>query len=499
VSSYAGARGGGSALSPQQAAHLVHSGQAQGWAAQPGPQSALVACPIPDIFYGGARGGGKTHGFLGKFLTRVLRHGRYIKGIFFRREYKSLEEVQERALEIFPYYGGTWQESKATWRFKNGAFLKLRHLWDVAAARKYQGQQYTDMMVEEMTEWPDPLPLDMVRACLRSEHVPTFFLCNANPGGPGHAWVKRRYIDPAPRGFEPIADPLTELQRVYIPSKLEDNPILFHGDKSYEKRLLLLGAPDLVKAWRHGIWEISSGAYFADVWYPSLQVLDPFPLPEGWRLFRRSFDWGFEKPSAMLCGAIPPEDYRFSQDGVDRIIKRGSLVIFSEWYPLARDHRGEELPNKGRREDADVQGEAIAKFSKGRVFRGCVADPSIFPDKGQKSLYSDLQAGAARVKIPDGSRYSLRLEPADNARVPGWMTLRAMLRAAAVPRAEEPGVYIFSSCKHLVRTLPAVQRDPKDPDDVDTNEEDHLLDALRYLVNSLKKPQTAGSVRVTGY
>ncbi len=111
-----------------------------------------------------------------------------------------------------------------------------------------------------MPNFPDPTPIMKLKATLRSASgVPTGFRCTGNPGGPGHQWVKGRYIDPAPRGYAPIIDDETGLQRVFIPAKVADNPILLDNDPAYVARLKASGSPELVRAWLEGDWDIELG------------------------------------------------------------------------------------------------------------------------------------------------------------------------------------------------------------------------------------------------
>ena len=159
-----------------------------------GPQVALVTSPIEDVFFGGARGGGKTYGMLLSFLRHAETYGGYATGVFFRRVAKNLEEVVQEAHRIFPHFGGRYRKGDNTYVFTSGpcrgARLKFRHLDRADDAQAYQGHAYTWICFEEMTQWPDPAPIDMLRATLRSAHgVRCVFRATGNPGGAGHNWV----------------------------------------------------------------------------------------------------------------------------------------------------------------------------------------------------------------------------------------------------------------------------------------------------------------------
>jgi hypothetical protein len=467
----------------QEALRRVVAREAEGWAPQPGPQAALVACPVHEVFYGGARGGGKTDGMLGIWLNHERRYRQYARGIFFRREYKELEEVLTRSTEIFPHFGARWKDAKAAWLFPSGATLKFRHLWDAKDAQKYQGHQYTLACFEELTQWPSPAPIDMIRATLRSAHgVPVLFRATGNPGGPGHNWVKARYVSPAPLGYKTLLDPKTCLGRVYIPARLRDNPVLTNAQPTYEKQLYGVGSETLVRAWLSGDWDIVAGGFFDDVFSAETHILRPFPLPRTWRL-RRSFDWGSAKPASL---GIWAEADGSEVPGQKQHFPRGSLIRVAELYTVAQDARtGLIKANEGLRLDNRTLGRKLAEISlkvaEGRLYSGCVADPSIWIEAGGKSIYQQLQEGAREAK------HNLLFSKADNYRVPGWQKLREMLQAARATRPEHPGLWVFESCTEWLRTVPVLPRDPRDGDDVDTAAEDHAADETRYAVMSLRR------------
>ena len=239
------------------------------WRPQPGPQECLLTCPITDVLYGGSRGGGKTDGFLGKWGQRYATYGGRLRGLFIRRSYDELDEVVARSLEIYPALGGVWRQQRRTWYFPGGARLKMRSLERDADASKYQGHSYTDIMIDEAGNFPDPSPLNKLRATLRNPHgIPPFYGMSANPGGPGHAWIKERFIDPAPDGLMPIADPITGEVRVYIPSRLEDNRILMEQDPHYRNRIMQSGPAWLVRAWLAGDWNATpEGGLIKAEWF----------------------------------------------------------------------------------------------------------------------------------------------------------------------------------------------------------------------------------------
>src|SRR5262249_34206414 len=217
-------------------------------------------------------------------------------GLFLRRSYPELEEVIRQADALFM----GWKKivDAPTYRAPSGATLSFRALQRDHDADKFQGQAYTWIGFDEATQWPSPEPLDKLRACLRSSEarIRKRMIWTANPGGVGHNWYKARYVDPAP-ALTPFYHEALRTWRVFIPSRLEDNPKLTESDPDYWMRVEAAahGRRDLIKAWRHGEWDIVAGGMFDDLWRPDPHVLPPFPIPSSWPV-DRAFDWGSAEP-----------------------------------------------------------------------------------------------------------------------------------------------------------------------------------------------------------
>ncbi len=431
------------------------------WRPQAGPQKALIDCPLPEIFYGGARGGGKTDGVLGKYALKARRYGKHFNAVFFRRELPMLDDAIERSHEIYGPLGAKWLDQKKTWRFPWGGRLRFRPLERVEDAEKYQGQNLTDACIEEAGQYPDPRPIDRVNGVLRSAHgVPTQLMLTGNPGGPGQSWIKARYIDPAPLGMKVLKRALPNGQEhryVFIPSRVENNRILLESDPGYINRLYLVGSTELVDAWLKGDWNAIEGAFFSE-FSTAKHVIAPIKLPAHWTRFR-AMDWGSAKPFSVGWYAV--------SDGELAQFPRGALIKYREWYGMKAGQ-----PNVGLKLTAEEVGAGIKKLEDAgeRVPTG-VLDPATFDEDGGPSIASRLGVYFSRA---DNKRV------AQNGAMGGWDQLRSRLKG----ENGKPMLYLFSTCVHTIRTLPALQHDQSRPEDVDTESEDHAADETRYACMS---------------
>lgn len=430
------------------------------WRPQAGPQKSLVDCPIPEVLFGGARGGGKTDGILGKWAIKEQRYGRGFNAVFFRKEMPQQDDLIERAKEIYLPLGAHWQEQKRLFVMPQGGRVRFRPLENALDAEKYQGQNLSDAGVEEAGNYSLSAPIDRLFGCLRSSAgVPIQLILTANPGGPGHQWIKQRYVDPAPEGMRILQRPLPNggLHRaVYIPSRVTDNRIMLAQDPGYVDRLHLVGSPNLVKAWLEGDWSVIEGAYFPE-FSMARHVIAPFEIPAHWARIR-SMDWGSAKPFCVLWFAV--------SDGSIARIPRGALVVYREWYGWSGE------PNVGCKMTASAVGEGIRAIEakgepKNSRISDEVLDPAAFSEDGGPSI---------------AERMDLNFRRADNSRVAksgamgGWDQVRERLNGDS----DGPQLFLFSTCTHLIRTLPALQHDATRAEDVDTDAEDHAADALRY-------------------
>jgi hypothetical protein len=432
------------------------------WKPQRGPQQkAIDADWCDELFFGGARGGGKSDFLLGDFLDDIVLGDKW-RGIIFRKTYNELEELQIRAKEIFPDTGAVYKSASSVdypfancWYWPDGATLKMRYLEHERDADGYQGHQYTWIGFDELTNHAAPYGYNKLKACLRNPHnIHGRIRASGNPGGKGHIWVKAYFIDVA-SAFTPFDDPNTGLTRMFIPSKVTDNKYL-KDNKQYIALLKSSGSVELVKAWLDGDWDVVAGAFF-DCWVRDKHVIQPFSIPP---------EWGSSRPFSVGWWTI--------SDGSNHIPKN-SLVRYREWY-------GASEPNVGLKLTAEqVASGILARELKAgelktptQIFDGrpcigySVADPACWKVDGGPSI--------AERMLKEGVIF----RRADNQRINGWDQMRQRF----IGEDDMPMIYTFSTCIDSIRTIPLLQHDENKPEDIDTDMEDHAADEWRYACMS---------------
>jgi len=429
---------------------------APAWQPQLGPQSAAIRARViaDELFFGGARGPGKTQFILGDFLYD-LHQGAAWQGVLFRRTYPELDEVIRSSMEIYPKTGGEYKVGSHTWKWANGAQLSLRHIDTPFDAAHYQGHSYSFIAWDELPNWPDLIAYKRLKATLRGNADNKRVRATGNPGGPGHHAVSDYFqIGENPEGSKLIVDAETGMTRMFIRGRVSDNKILLKNDPMYVQRLKGVGDPELVRAWLEGDWNAMVGGYFST--FRREKVIErPFDVPASWPLFA-GFDYGEADPTAVILGAI---DF----DGVVHII--------GEYYQ----------PNLSASMHAEQVHEMLNtnQYVNGRWPSQILADPSVF----------NRRRGQERANVSPSDLFAQEnvfLTPANNDRINGW---RIITNALTYDR-----IKIFDgAAPNLVRTFPVVPRDLKKPEDI-ARSDDHILDALRYMMvhtyTPIERPKT---------
>jgi hypothetical protein len=462
------------------------------WRALPGSQSVFLRLPHFEALYSGERGAGKTDALLMAFAQHVGRGwGRAWRGILLRAEATQLKDVIEKAASWFP---AVWPDSQLIaggepeYRWATGERLLFRHARTVADYHKYHGHAYPFIAFEELTSgWAFPdVYLRMMSLCRSTAPgMPRMVRATTNPHGPGHGWVKERFIDPAPMG-KTIRDAGTGLTRVAVHARLAENRVLLESDPDYLRRVVASTNGDemLLKAWTQGSWDIVAGGIFSGRWDPEASKLQPFRIPAAWPVYR-AFDWGSSAPYAVGWFAVADGT---KAEGCARTPHRGSVVMLAELYGW------NGRPNEGLKHTNQQIAVAIKEAEAG-IAKTLLSGQAIYPGPADSAIYEVRNGDSIGAEI---ERYGVRFEAANKgpgSRVAGWQKLGGMMLAARKTPMEDAGFFVFDTCRNWLRTTPTLARDLKNPDDVDSTQEDHFGDLTRYFIN--REPGAAvGVVRL---
>ncbi len=452
-----------------------------------------------EIMYGGAAGGGKSH----LFRRAAITWCQMVPGLqvyIFRREFADLYKNHMESSTGFPVMLGDLIDAglaKIAWaknqiRFKNGpkgtydggSVIHLCHCQYEKDVMGYQGAEIHVLMIDELTQWTrDMYTYLRGRVRLGGLKMPKWLkglgqfpriLTGANPGGIGHNWVKKDFVDIAPeQTITRVPKSEGGMLRQFIRALLQDNPSTTENDPDYEDRLEGLGNPALVRAMKLGDWDIVSGGFFDDLWDRSKHVLDPFEIPQSWRI-DRTFDWGSSKPFSVGWWAESDGSPATMANGTTRHFARGSLFRIAEWYGC-----DPKKPNEGLKLLAvDIakginEREATWRDAYEWHVEPGAADSSIYDTENGNCIADDMEAEGVTWLLADKS---------PGSRKNGWEGLRKYLKRARDNPREEPGMFVFSTCTDFIRIVPVLPRDAKLTDDVDTKAEDHIGDETRYRV-----------------
>ena len=443
-----------------------------------GPQVFAHGIHVDELLYGGAAGGGKSRWARAELVLACLRVPG-LAAIIFRRTFPDLNRsvVGPLLLEI-PQALGRYNRSEHKWYFHNGSTLELGHLQTAKDLDKYQGAELQLICFEEATHFTKK-QFDYLKSRLRAAGkvkdemerlgLRPRMILTANPGGVGHHWVKKRFVDPAPLGgvifkSKPTRGVPNPPTRCYVPAKVTDNPSV---DGGYIDKLDAL--PDnLRRALRDGDWNVLDGVRFT-AWSNQVHVIEPSQLPVPHFGYPRAIgiDYGSSAPFAALWGAKMTDNL---------------VVVYRELYkPGLTPRQQAELIRDSEMPDERMPDRPISM----------VLDPSMWARPVNNPL-----AVASGDAPPPGSIadayyqiFGSSVGKARNERVGGWALVDEQLR---VRDDGLPRLLIHSTCVNLIRTLPALPRDKRNPDDVDTTAEDHAPDALRYLLQELIGKQGPG-------
>jgi hypothetical protein len=472
-------------------------------------QELFLACPVWEALYTGTRGPGKTDALLMDFAQHVGEGwGPDWRGVLFRQEYKPLSEVVKKSEKwfrrIFPRARFLRSPGEFKWVFPDGEELLLRAFARPADYWDYHGHEYPWIAWEELTAWSGGECYHLMKSCNRSPRLgmPRKYRATCNPYGPGHNWVKAYFIDPAPAGVPFVADRSSAaavaaeygvevesneaLQTVALHGHYRENRALMEAQPDYPLFIAAAAAnPEQAKAWLKDDWDIVAGGIVDDLWDRARHVLPPFVVPSTWRI-DRAYDWGSTRPFSVGWWAEANGEAVQLADGRTFAPPRGSLIRIAEWYGWDG-----KTPNVGlKMTDAAIGREIVARekaLGFGMRVQAGPADSSIF-DKlpGKTSPADEMASHGAKFVAADKSPGSRRR---------GAEAIRRLLTESAKDRPEGPGLWIVEGCRQWIRTVPTLPRSDADPDDVDTDAEDHTWDETRYRCMAVRRAVTVSTYR----
>jgi hypothetical protein len=464
------------------------------WTPQEGPQTTFFNSIADEVLYGGAAGGGKSDALLG-IAGSQISNPRYT-ALILRRTLASLYQkggMIERSRQLYSGVGH-FNQQRHSWTFPSGAGIQFGYCESDADVHQYQGSAYAVLGFEELTQFTSYQyekicgyvrnPAGELRKMIRS---------TSNPGNVGHAWVKAKFVDPL-KPYKLYRVKTTGLTRQYIPAKLTDNKILMENDPDYARRLNGLPEPWRT-ALRDGNWDIFMGQAFPE-WNEKEHTCEPYELSPWYPKFI-CMDWGYAKPYCALGLSLDEQ----------------SRAIFY------REHYGKEkLPSR--------VAEEIIRAYEGDNIRFVVLDKQcwsrtgnvktiaeqlddVFNKVGWSLEQSDSDRLGGKLIFHEFLRTRSSLPPAPTVEMDDkWMERIRNEGQEAIDEFEKtqqneilPKIRIFRpgvinmkryGCPNLIRTLPTLVLDEDNPDDVDTDGEDHPYDAARYglkaIVGKAEKP-----------
>ena len=415
-------------------------------------QKQFLLCEKKYVAFGGARGGGKSWAVRTKAKLLALQYPG-IRLLLVRRSYQELESNHIRFLRRELGSVAIYKVVARKFEFANGSVLEFGYCGCDGDMNRYQGAEYDVIFIDEATQFKEQW-LRQFAACVRGVNdFPKRIYYTCNPGGPGHGYIKRLFID---RRYEPGEN---GEDYAFIPARVTDNQALLKKQPEYLRQLESL-PKRLREAWLEGKWDLFQGQVFqeftdAPEHYKDRRfthVIEPFEIPREWRVYR-SYDFGYAKPFSCAWWAV-------DHDGV--------IYRILELYGCTT------TPNEGVLWTPDRQFQEIRRIEqehpwlKGREIQG-VADPAIWDASRGESIYETAL------------KYGIYFRKGDNRRIPGWMQVHYRL---SFDEEGYPMLYVFNTCRAFLRTVPLLLYSQTDVEDVDTAQEDHVADETRYFCMS---------------
>lgn len=418
-------------------------------------QEKFIKSDAFETLFGGAAGGGKSYGQLIDALLYALKYPKS-KQIIFRSTFADLEKSLIRvSLDIYPLSIADYNSSKHTWKFNNGSIIDFGYIQYEKDVYQYQSAEYDVIRFDELTHFTEFMYTYMISRCRGANTYPKRIKSSTNPGGVGHAWVKERFIDIGEPNVIHTCKLETgeEVTRIFIPSLVTDNKFMLEYDPDYIKRLDALPEKER-KALKYGDWDIYDGMFFPE-FKRSIHVIEPFQIPNNWNRYI-AMDYGLDMFAVLFI----------------TIDTKGKAYVYNEI------HKSNLIVSEA------VQ--TLKSIMRQYKYKYIYAPPDLWNrnrDTGKSTAELFYEGGIDLVK-------------ASNNRIAGWLNVKEWLRVKKVRHEQTGELYedsdlkIFSNCLNLIKYLPQLQHDEKDPNDVATepHEPTHITDALRYFCVSRTAP-----------
>lgn len=504
------------------------------WEPIPGTSQELALdTRCSHTLYHGARGPGKTITQLMRFRSRVgMGYGSFWRGVIFDREFKNLADLVAQSKRFFLQFGDGAKflssASEYKWVWPTGEELLFRHAKKPSDYDSFHGHEYPFLGWNELTKYPTSELYDKMMSTNRSSfdpvrdtpkmlghnggpaldddgaelydtldgkplpRIPLEVFSTTNPNGPGHNWVKLRFITPAKNGevirthvdvFNPQTqqDEVVTRTQVAIFGSYRENIFL---PPEYVAELEQITDPNLRAAWLLGSWDVNAGGAFDDLWKSSVHVLPRFPIPKDW-LIDRGFDWGSSHPFSVGWFAEANGEEVELPDGRTFCPPRGTLIQIGEWYGAVKSKGAGGAVAFGTNQGLKLSAPDIAGGIRDReivmIANGWIASqPQPGPADNQIRDVREIDVDTIEKKMADKGIRWTKSDKSKGSRKNGFQLLRDRLEAST--KGEGAGIYFMTNCVASITLIPSLPRDDDDLDDVDTDAEDHPYDMVRYRV-----------------